>query len=129
MSTASLRDQDVLLYRFDSGDGSLWLARQLAEQWLRARHVRADAIPDLLLAINELCTGPGDNVVLRARVDGTGIEVEVETPAPDVFTALATPLGDLRLAAAVCDEVVLRVTVDRTLVIARLHGVVLPEPP
>lgn len=129
MSTASLRDQDVLLYRFDSGDGSLWLARQLAEQWLRARHVRADAIPDLLLAINELCTGPVENVVLRARVEGADIEVEVETSAPDVFTALATPLGDLRLAAAVCDEVVLRVEADRTLILARRHGVVLPELP
>ena len=125
-STASLRDADVLVYRFDSGDGSLWLARQLAEQWLRERHVRSDAIPDLLLAINELCTGPVDNVVLRARVVGADIEVEVETSAPDVFTALATPLGDLRLAAAVCDEVVLRVTPDRTIVVARRHGVVLP---
>ena len=128
MTTASLRDEDVLVYRFDSGDGSLWLARQLAESWLRDRRVRSDAIPDLLLAINELCTGPVDNVVLRARVDGPDIEVEVETSAPDVFTALATPLGDLRLAAAVCDEVVLRVTQDHTAVIARRHGVVLPEP-
>jgi hypothetical protein len=127
-SAASLRDSDVLVYRFDSeGDGSLWLARQLAEQWLRERRVRTDAIPDLLLAINELCTGAVDNVVLRARVEGPDIEVEVETAAPDVFTALATPLGDLRLAAAVCDEVVVRVTEDHTAVVARRHGVVLPE--
>lgn len=129
MSTASLRDEDVLVYRFDSTDGSLWLARQLVEQWLRDRRVRSDAIPDLLLAINELCTGPVDDVTLRARVVGADIEVEVETSAPDVFTALATPLGDLRLAAAVCDEVVLRVDPDRTLVVARRHGVVLPEQP
>ncbi|HEV2889061.1 MAG TPA: hypothetical protein VGX28_01660 [Frankiaceae bacterium] len=126
MTTASLRDEDVLVYRFDSGDGGLWLARQLAEQWLRDRHVRSDAIPDLLLAINELCTGPVDRVVLRGRVVGDGIEVEVETSAPDVFTALATPLGDLRLAAAVCDEVVLKVLPERTVVVARRHGVVLP---
>ncbi|HEX8001774.1 MAG TPA: hypothetical protein VF519_03675 [Mycobacteriales bacterium] len=126
MTTASLRDEDVLVYRFESGDGSLWLARQLAEQWLRERGVRSDAVPDLLLAINELCTGPVDKVVLRARVVHDGIEVEVETSAPDVFTALATPLGDLRLAAAVCDEVVLRVLPERTVVVARRHGVVLP---
>lgn len=126
MTTASLRDGDVLVYRFDAGDGSLWLARQLAEQWLRERHVRSDAVPDLLLAINELCTGPSENVVLRARVVGDGIEVEVEASAPDVFTALAAPLGDLRLAAAVCDEVVLKVLPDHTTVIARRHGVVLP---
>jgi hypothetical protein len=126
MPTASLRDEDTLVYRFDAGDGSLWLARQLAERWLRERHVRSDAVPDLLLAINELCTGPVENVVLRARVVGDGIEVEVRTSAPDVFTALAQPLGDLRLAAAVCDEVVLRVLPDHTSVVARRHGVVLP---
>jgi hypothetical protein len=34
--------------------------------------------------------------------------------------------GDLRLAAALCDEIVLRVTPERTVVRARRHGVVLP---
>lgn len=125
MTTASLRDQDTFVYRFDSAvDGASWLARQLWEQWLRERHVRSDAVGDLLLVMTELCNGAGgDDVVLRGNVENGGVEIEVETGAPDV---LASQHGDLRLAAALCDEVVLRVTPERTVVLARTHGVVLP---
>lgn len=116
--------EDSLVYGFDTdADGAFWLARQLVEQWLREHHVRSDAVSDMLLVANELCVGAGGGVVLRGRVDGMDVELEVETPALD---PLAPSAGDLRLAAALCDEIVLRVRPDHTVVIARRHGIVLP---
>lgn len=125
MTTTDLRDDTSLVYRFDADHhDAFWLARQLCEQWLRERHVRADAICDLLLVATELCTGATAGVVLRMFVTGDGVDVVVESGCGAVVDG---PSGDLRLAAALCDEVVLRVTPDGTVVRARKHGVVLPE--
>jgi hypothetical protein len=134
-----LRDQDTLVYRFEAGnDGALWLARQLCERWLTDRSVRSDAIADLVLVTTELCGSaalwPSSRVVLRGHVVGADVELVVETTGTP---AMALPTddeiqpsgGDLRLAAALCDELVLRVTPERTVVIARKHGVVLPVLP
>ena len=124
MTGTELRDDTSLVYRFDADQrDAFWLARQLVEQWLRERHVRADAIGDLLLVATELCTGATSGVVLRINVDGTGVEVVVESTCGAVVDA---PTGDLRLAAALCDEVILRVGEDATVVRARKHNVVLP---
>lgn len=121
----SLRDETELVYQFSAAhDGAFWLARQLCEGWLRDRRVRTDVIPDLLLVITELCTGATAGVVLRLAMDGTGVEVSVESSGGAIVDG---PTGDLRLAAALCDEIVLRVTPERTVVVARRHGVVLPE--
>ena len=125
MTPPSLRDQTELVYRFSAEhDGAFWLARQLSEGWLRDRRVRTDVIPDVLLVITELCTGATSGVVLRLRMVRDGIEVVVESGGG---AALDGPAGDLRLAAALVDEVVLRVTPEQTVVTARRHGVVLPE--
>lgn len=125
MGTPSLRDDAILVYEFDADhDGAVWLARQLSEGWLRDQRVRTDAIGDLLLVMTELCTGATEGVVLRLHNTGTGVEIVVDTRG----AALAYgPHGDLRLAAALCDEIVLRVTPDRTTICARRDGVVLPE--
>ena len=124
MTATGLRDETSLVYRFETGhDGAIWLARQLCEQWLRERHVRTEAIGDLILVATELCTGATD-AVLRVRVTEHDVELEVESSG---VTFAEGPTGDLRLAAGLCDEIVLRVTPDRTFVLARLHGVVLPE--
>lgn len=125
MSAAELRDDTCLVYRFDADqDDAFWLARQLCEQWLRERHVRADAICDLLLVTTELCTGASDGVVLRMDVIGNGVEVTVES---SVGAIVDGPVGDLRLAAALCDELLVKVSADSTVVRARKQGVVLPE--
>lgn len=122
--TTTLRE-DGLVYRFDAAvDGAFWLARQLCEQWLRDHHVRSDAIGDVLLIVNELCVGAHDGRVLRVNVIGDGVVVEVTAPAPDPLDT--SRHGDLRLAAALCDEVVLRVTPEGSVVLARRHGIVLP---
>ena len=122
---SSLRDETELVYQFSAEhDGAFWLARQLCEGWLRDRRVRTDVIPDLLLIVTELCTGATAGVVLRLGTEGTGVQISVESSGGAV---LDRPAGDLRLAAALCDEVVLRVTPEGTLVVARRHGVVLPE--
>lgn len=119
----SLRDESSLVYRFEAdNDGAYWLARQLSEQWLRERGVRSDAVCDLLLVITELCTGATAGVVLRLFVVGDGVEVVVESASGIV---LDRPTGDLRLAAGLCDEIVLQVKPQRTVVRARRHGVVL----
>lgn len=125
MGTPSLRDQTSLVYRFDANyDGAFWLARQLCEGWLRDRRVRTDAIPDLLLVTTELCTGATAGVVLRMEMHGNDVHISVESAGGAV---VGGPSGDLRLAAALCDEIVLRVTPERTIVRAKRHGVVLPE--
>jgi hypothetical protein len=133
--TTELRDEDTLVYRFEAGtEGAIWLARQLCERWLTERHVRSDAIADLVLAATELCSGtalwPTAHVVLRGHVHGADVELTVETTGtPEAVLAddgIRPGGGDLRLAAALCDELVLRVTPERTVVLARKHGVVLP---
>ena len=122
---SSLRDETELVYQFSAEhDGAFWLARQLCEGWLRDRRVRTDVIPDLLLIVTELCTGATAGVVLRLAMEGTGVQISVESSGGSVLDG---PHGDLRLAAALCDEVVLRVTPEGALVVARRHGVVLPE--
>jgi hypothetical protein len=135
VSTSSLRDQTHLVYRFDAGaQGAVWLARQLCEGWLRDRHVRADAIPDLLLVTTELCTGVrAGAVVLRVNAVGADVDITVESAGsativlpPDDDEVVRPGGGDLRLAAAFCDRVVIEVTPERTVVRARRHGVVLP---
>jgi hypothetical protein len=123
--TTSLRDQTSLVYRFDADhDGAFWLARQLCEQWLRERGVRRDVIPDLLLVATELCTGAVAGVVLRVELDGDSVALQVES-AGGAFVDPARPAGDLRLAAAFCDELVLQVRPEGTVVRARKHGVIL----
>lgn len=125
MTSTSLRDDTCLVYRFDADhDGAVWLARQLCEQWLRDCRVRSDAIPDLLLAVTELCTGATAGVVLRGEVTDGDVEIVVESAGG---TDVDGPNGDLRLAAALCDEIVLRVTPENTVVTARRRSVVLPE--
>lgn len=125
MTASGLRDQTSLVYRFDADlDRAFWLARQLMEQWLRECRVRTDAVCDLLLVTTELCTGATAGVVLRAEVVDGGVEISVESEAGAV---LDRPTGDLRLAAALCDEIVLRSSPMRMVVRARRHGVVLPE--
>jgi len=135
-----LRDTDRLVYRFDAGsEGAFWLARQLCERWLRDRHVRSDAVADLMLVATELCAAaalwPGAHVVLRGHVDDRDVELSVESggtatvkrpPVPEDDEVVRPAGGDLRLAAAMCDEVILKVTPEQTLVRARKHGVVLP---
>lgn len=124
MTVTSLRDETSLVYRFEAdNDGAYWLARQLSEQWLRERGVRSDAVCDLLLVITELCTGATAGVVLRLFVRADAVEIVVESAGGVV---LDRPVGDLRLAAGLCDEIVLRVTPERSVVTARRHGVVLP---
>lgn len=133
MGTTTLRDTESLVYRFDAGtQGAFWLARQLCERWLRDNHVRRDAICDLLVVLTELCSASGPAaLVLRGRVEGDAVVLTVESagtaaaavPVDDVVR----PTGDLRLAAALCDELVLRVTPEQTAVTARRHGVVLPD--
>jgi hypothetical protein len=125
MGTPSLRDDTTLVYEFDADhDGAVWLARQLCEGWLRDQRVRTDAVCDLLVVMTELCTGATRGVVLRLNNTGADIEVAVESAGGALVDR---PQGDLRLAAALCDEVVLRVTPERTVVCARSRGVVLPE--
>ena len=125
VTATSLRDETSLVYRFDAEhDGAFWLVRQLCEQWLRERRVRADVIPDLLLVATELCTGATAGVVLRVHVEDDAVEMLVETGPGAIGDG---PSGDLRLAAAFCDDVVLRVTPECSVVRARRHGVVLPE--
>jgi hypothetical protein len=129
MTATTLREDTTLVYRFDSaGTGAFWLARQLFEQWLRAHHVRADAVCDLLVALSEICTvqAPAGGLVLRAAVEGDAVAFTVEAGSAVVAPGEA-PGGDLRLAAALVDEVALRVRPDRTWVTARRHGVVLPD--
>jgi hypothetical protein len=129
VTATSLREQDSLVYRFQAGTTeSFWLARQLFAQWLRERHVRADAASDLLVVLTELCTAEAAAVglVLRASVEEDGVVVTVESRTPQVL-AVDAPSGDLRLAAALCDELTLRVRPDLTLVTARRHGIVLPD--
>ena len=124
MTASGLRDDTTLVYRFDADtENSLWLARQLCEQWLRDRHVRADTVCDMLLVLNELCTGATEGVVLRLGLVGATVEIVVESSGGALVDG---PVGDLRLAAAFCDELVLRVRPDRTTVRARAHVVVLP---
>lgn len=130
-----LRDQDTLVYRFEAGtDGALWLARQLCERWLTERHVRTEAIADLVLVATELCGSaalwPSAHLVLRGHIVGADVELVVETTGtPATLDEIQPSGGDLRLAAALCDELVLRVKPERTVVIARKHGVVLPVLP
>jgi hypothetical protein len=128
MAATTLRDEHTLVYRFQAGGAdSFWLARQLFEQWLKERRVRADAVGDLLVVLTELCTAEAaaGGLVLRAGVEGDGVALTVEAGATAVLP-VDTPGGDLRLAAALCDELVLRVRPDKTSVTARRHGVVLP---
>ena len=125
MGTPSLRDDTTLVYEFDADtDGAVWLARQLCEGWLRDQRVRTDVVGDLLLVMTELCTGATAGVVLRLHNTGTDVEIAVESAGGAIADG---PNGDLRLAAALCDEIVLRVTPERTVVCARRRGVVLPE--
>ncbi|HVF06117.1 MAG TPA: hypothetical protein VNA20_14845 [Frankiaceae bacterium] len=125
MGTPSLRDDATLVYDFDADhDGAVWLARQLCESWLRDQRVRTDAVDDLLVVMTELCTGASEGVVLRLYNTGTGIDIFVDS---DSTALVEGPQGDLRLAAALCDEVILRATPERTTVCARRDGVVLPE--
>ena len=124
MTVGALRDDTSLVYELDAGhDGAFWLARQLVEQWLRERHVRSDVVCDLLLVMTELCTGADARVVVRVETHDHDVELCVESAAGPVVEG---PVGDLRLAAALCDELVLRVTPERTTVRARRHGVMLP---
>ena len=127
-ATTTLRDQSSLVYRFDVGTDGFWLARQLCEQWLRERHVRADAIADLLVVLSELCTveAAAGRLVIRGFVDDDCVVLTVESPTPAIM-AMDAPSGDLRLAAALCDELLIRVRPDRTTVTARRHGIVLPD--
>jgi hypothetical protein len=135
VTATSLRDQTHLVYRFDAAsDGAVWLARQLCEQWLRERHVRSDAICDLLLVTTEMCTGiRHGEVVLRVGAEGADVDITVESAGSDTVVlpsdddAVRPASGDLRLAAALCDRIVLEVTPERTVVRARRHGVVLPD--
>jgi hypothetical protein len=137
VTTSSLRDTDRLVYRFDADSaGAFWLARQLCERWLRERNVRTDAVCDLMLVATELCAAaahwPGAHVVLRGLVEDRDVELSVESGGTVAVTTAADedvvrPAGDLRLAAAMCDELILKVTPEQTLVRARKHGVVLPE--
>ena len=134
VTASTLRDQDSLVYRFDPGtEGAFWLARQLCEKWLLDRHVRHDAVCDLLVVLSELCavSAPSGGLVLRTRVDGDTIMLTVESGGTATIVIpdddVVRPSGDLRLAAALCDELVLRVTLDRTVVTARRHGIVLPD--
>jgi hypothetical protein len=125
VTAASLRDGTCFEYRFDAGHaGAFWLARQLMEQWLRERHVRTEVIGDLLVVTTELATGATDGVVLRAEAHGEDVEIAVESSSGD---AVLGETGDLRLAAALCDEVTLKVTPERTVVHARRHCAILPE--
>lgn len=136
VTATSLRDQTHLVYSFDAATpGAIWLARQLCEQWLRERHVRADAVQDLLLVTTELCAGATvGEVTVRVGAEDHDVEIEIESagtdltalPPSDDDLAVRPSGGDLRLAAAFCDELVLRVTPERTVVRARRHGVVLP---
>jgi hypothetical protein len=135
VTATSLRDQTHLVYRFDAAsDGAVWLARQLCEQWLRERHVRSDAICDLLLVTTEMCTGiRHGEVVLRVGAEGADVDITVESAGsativlPSDDDVVRPVSGDLRLAAALCDRIVLEVTPERTVVRARRHGVVLPD--
>lgn len=125
MTAPSLRDDTCLVYRFDADDeDAFWLVRQLMEQWLRERNVRSEAVGDLVLVTAELCTGATAGVVLRAEVEDGGVELSVESAAG---APVDRPTGDLRLAAAFCDEVVIRCSPTGAVVRARRHGVVLPE--
>lgn len=121
----------TLEYRFDAArPDSLWLVRQLCDQWLREHHVRADAVTDLLLVVTELCTdpAPGD-VVVRVSMTNSDVEVEVEmgerSPLSVAGDEAPTPGGDLRLAAALVDELVLKVSPAGTVARCRRHDVLL----
>jgi hypothetical protein len=133
MSSTTLRDTESLVYRFDAATpGAFWLARQLCERWLRDNNVRRDAVCDLLVVLTELCAASGPSaLVLRGRVDGDAVVLTVESAGPQAVAVpvddAVRPAGDLRLAAALCDELVLRVTPEQTAVTARRHGVVLPD--
>lgn len=131
MDDLRLRTDDFLEYRFEAtSQASLWLGRQLVAQWLVERAVRQDVVPDLLVVVNELCTAAVDHrgdrsgeVRLRVWLTGTDVEIEVE----DWCGMVGDRPPDLRLAAALVDEVVLRVRGARTVVRARAHAVVLPR--
>ncbi len=131
---ANLRDVDFLEYRFDpASTESLWLARQLVEQWLIDRRVRGDRVPDLLLATTEVCTSavrhhPGE-LSLKVWLDDGDVFIEVEeNDGGDgaEYGDLDGAGGDLRLAAALVDEVILRVDSGRTSVRCVARALVLP---
>lgn len=125
----------MLEYRVDPrSPDSLWLARQLVQQWLVEHDVRHDAVGNLVLATTELCTDAAQRtaepLVVRTWVEQRDVVLEVDSetcvgPFGDGDNETG-PGGDLRLAAALVNEVTLRVAGRRTVVHAVARDVVLP---
>lgn len=70
-------------HSFRSHPAAVGVARHLLSDWLTSEPIDQSVVDDLLLVANELCAnaveaGPGGEVVLRARVEGDDVIVEVE---------------------------------------------------
>jgi anti-sigma regulatory factor (Ser/Thr protein kinase) len=132
--TVDLRSGQALSYKFSPrSTASVWLARELTGQWLREHDVLGSDADDLLLVCSELTTnavahaGRGSTIKLRVSfaTDTVTIEVEDEpaggaaaSPDFDGESDEALPVGNLRVAAALSDEVTITVRGNRTTVCA-----------
>jgi anti-sigma regulatory factor (Ser/Thr protein kinase) len=124
-----LRSGQALSYKFSPrSTASVWLARELTGQWLREHDVVGVDADDLLVVCSEITTnavahaGRGSTITLRVWFAADVVRLEVEdvpgngvpTDAEDDSEAL--PAGDLRVAAALSDEITITVRGDRTTV-------------
>jgi anti-sigma regulatory factor (Ser/Thr protein kinase) len=126
----TLRGRSELRYRFTPRtSASVWLARELLGQWLRERDVTAEEAGDLLLVCSELTTnavrhaGTHSIVHLRCWYDAGCFHLEVEDePAPGAPAGEIDDEaggGDLRVAAALCDSLTIRVRGECTTISCR----------
>lgn len=85
---ATQRHLAPFAHSFRSHPAAVGVARHLLSDWLTSEPLDQTVIDDLLLITDELCANavaaaPGGEVVLRARVDGDDVVVEVEDPVGD----------------------------------------------
>lgn len=126
-------------HAFHSHPAALGLARHLLSDWLTSEPIDQAVVDDLLLMANELCSNaveatPSGEVVLRARVEGDDVVVEVEDsgtahpgiePAgPDHPDPMAERGRGLYLVSALSDSCEVTERSGRTIVRCRKTAVV-----
>lgn len=128
-------------YRFAPSRRAIRLARHVLAGWLELQPgVDVDAIDDLLIACSELvtnavdhATGPSASVLVRARIEGDAVCLEIEDDgdgfAWPVGRGMADVLGDdehgrgLFIVEALTDVVEVVARRGRTIVRCSKHGV------
>ncbi|MEO6121375.1 MAG: SpoIIE family protein phosphatase, partial [Acidimicrobiales bacterium] len=126
-------------HSFRSHPASIGVARHLLSDWLTSEPIDQKVVDDLLLIADELCANsveadPRGEVILRARVEGDAVVVEVEDAAgghpgaghagpehPDPMTERGR---GLYLVGALSDEVEVTEENGRTVVRCRKTAVV-----